>query len=170
MRPRTALTRGGRCAVTVFLALASACSQAHTSVGGVDGDRRIVDLTDHEWEALCAWYESQQPTGTPYECDGQTVLPSHTAMCPSGDACYTYYWSATRCFLTIEANLFPTDEARSRWTSAPPDCAVTVQQFAACVQARATLVCWEAYPLPSECASATCAGATIDAGRSDASP
>jgi hypothetical protein len=151
-----------------MLVLTGACSQAHTGVGGVDADRRMVDLTDDEWQALCQWYENQAPMRTPYECDGRAAFMSPTTMCPAGDLCYTYYWSATRCLLTIEANLFPTDEARARWTSAPSDCAVTVQQFAACVQARAGLVCWEAFAQPPECAAAMCNPASVDGGLGDA--
>jgi hypothetical protein len=146
-----------------------ACSEAHTgplsdggSDGGLDPTLRVVTLDDAEWAQLCNWIETQRGSeSTMYSCDGPSVLPTGTT-CPSGHRCYTYYWLANRCLLSD--TLWPTEEGRARWRSAPPDCPVTVGTLMGCVQARSSLECWEAYPEPIECAAASCTGSLGDAG------
>lgn len=61
------------------LALACiACSDSHTpSPTGVDGARRLADLSDEEWATICEWAEGLRGGGSPtYSCSGAVLLLS----------------------------------------------------------------------------------------------
>lgn len=160
-------TLTGRLGALGALALL-ACSQSHVEIGGVGADRRMVELTDAEWNSLCQWIASESPVpGGYYACDGNVMLATGETCAP-GHSCTAYYWMAGRC--TGAAELYATEEGRARWSAVPRDCPVTVDAWAACVRARAERVCWQAGAEPAECAGVSaCTSSTGgDAGNAGA--
>lgn len=113
---------------TVF----AACADSHGYVGPPDiaPDRRVADLNDAEWAEFCDWAENlfvERYGEARYVCDGSPTILDNTA-----ESC-----------------------VRNGRVGISTECALTVETWAACLDARAAIRCWEGVTLP-ECERATC--------------
>lgn len=99
-----------------------ACPNSHAAtVGGVAGERRVVDLTDEEWLAICEWQEGLRE-GLPlvYTCDSP----------------FRWNWTAEFC---MDYGIRFT-WTRSEWAPSS-DCPLTASELGACVEALASHMC-----------------------------
>lgn len=146
--------------------LLTGCPSAHEADGGmdgaidagppdarvelwVDGDRRLVELTDAEWQNLCEWRASlfESPA---YYCNGATYLGPDAGPCAD---CDFYDWSLEECFY-VDDDPVRTGEV-DFWRSQLADCPLTVAMRVACIEDAASVRCILA-SFPSSCSALVC--------------
>ena len=110
----------------LVVVLACACTEAHTTVGGIDGERPLISLSSDEWRAYCTRREEELMAGQPlfYRCGPDDEI---TGECVGGEMPPCYDWRASTCLVGLvgsEPAAFPT----SRTT-----CVATIGERAACI-------------------------------------
>lgn len=113
---------------------------ASTSIGGVDPNRRLVELSAAEWASFCDWFASL-PAQEVYYCEGETFRGTDDCS-----GCTLYDWTAAAC--RAGGPLY--------WSMQAPGCTSTVAMLAACNEEMAETVCWQAHPDTPACLALEC--------------
>ena len=118
--------------IAFVVAALAGCAESRDYDGpeGLAPDRRVVELSDAEWETFCEWQEElylSRYGESRYMCDGEAV---------------TYNVTASACIANARTGL-------------PDDCAITVGSYAECQKVRAEVRCWASMVLP-ECQLGGC--------------
>jgi hypothetical protein len=122
-----------RTALAVLVAVVS-CADSHGRIPGLDPNRRLIDMTEAEWQLFCDWrQELRAPEPLEYHCAYPGREPIDFCDRPGTTPCR--YWDASGCLRGTWSlpQLFPNSRT---------DCTATVEEYAACWQARAELVCY----------------------------
>lgn len=135
----------------------SACGQSHGGlVTGVDGSRRMVDLADSDWLAVCRWFGSVRGAEpATYWCMGSHIDTS--SQCPAGAGCRLYEWTDEYCLARYQP----------LWMSAPTTCPATVDEWAACINSQVALGCYMGMPTTASCTAVPTCDAPADGGVPD---
>lgn len=123
----------------------------------VDGDRRLIELSDEEWRALCDWLASL-PESPTYFCNEATYIGPDAGTC---DSCTFYDWRPERCFDPFTGD---TTGEVAFWRMQPGDCMATVAMWADCRRDQVEVRCFEAFLSTSACVALRCYPEPADAG------
>ncbi len=95
----------------------------------IAGDRRLADLNESDWVALCEWRSTLRPIDADYyycTADGENCLTDPAGVCP-----LPHFWTRDSCADTEMGEA-------SYWLGRPP-CTSTVEEWSLCIRAQAVL-------------------------------